>query len=248
MTARRETVSGARRLLDALGVLCIALLAPMLCKAEPTWLDNEIGTFEAPAGSELIYLCRKLTIPCGYEESAGHRIEHHRGQDLRLTRTSPRKVLEAITKRYSAYLWTVEDGVLILEPKKREGEDILATKIDRFSVTDTISVQAAALLSFHVKWVLRFSEGSGMRFDCIDLALSNVTLRQALGAIAKADGQAAWIVSYDQGLRPRQHVQIMPWRSSGGVGTFDYKRRRFLPIGSPKFIGGCKALGESGDY
>lgn len=225
----------------ALAVVVLCVLSAQAVPPEAL-LDVPMEEFSAPGGNEFARLCSSVGMPCGYEEVPGKKIEHNKGAELRLKKTTPRKVLAEITARYPSYRWSVQDGVLVLEPKQRAGKDLLARKIDHFSIQNTVSIQAAILLFLQAK-----IPGAGVpsfgdpQFACVDLNLGNVTVREALNAIAKADGQVMWQFSPKRAETTGMSLHLFPWRKSSGVRLTD-KHNKFLPIGNPKYQGGCREL------
>ncbi len=223
-------------LLVALGSL------PSSAASADAWLDAPMEEFKAPGGNELAYLCSLKSMPCGYEEVPGKKIEHNKGPELHLKKTTARKVLDEITRRYPGHRWIVQDGVVVLEPKQRTGKDLLAKKLDRISIQNTVSLQAAMLVLMQAK-----IPGVGVamvgdpQYACIDLELRNVTVREALNAVAKADGQASWSFSSERAEKGGASLHLFSRRKSGGIRLSD-KHHRFLPIGDPKYQGGCREL------
>lgn len=206
--------------------LFIATLGKLYAAEAPTdaWLDAQLDeAHEIREGFELLDLCRLLNRPCGLEET--HLREFHRGKrgvKLSLKKTTPRKVLDLIAQHHPTHRAVVREGVVILEPRKRIGEDMLARRIDHVSIRDSLSLQAA-------DDVLRqagiMGGGISMTGDpfyaCIDLELSSITVRAALNAIAKADGQVMW--SYaprgpGSSGKDGARFYLFSWGRSGRVG------------------------------
>ncbi|MBI5244831.1 MAG: hypothetical protein HY922_14270 [Elusimicrobia bacterium] len=182
-------------------------------------MDEPIDTFEAREGLELGELCRVLNRPCGKEFVIGGKEAPPQCPILRLEKTTPRGILDAITHRYPDYHWIVQNGVIVLEPQKRAGKDLLARKVGHVSIHGKSSYFAAHTVLTQAK----LSEGEGIsmyfgpayRYARIDLELHNITVREALNAIAKADGQVLWLFAPIDPEKLYARYRLISWRMSG---------------------------------
>lgn len=228
----------------AFAALFAGLLGTVSNAAAPdAWLDSPIeADNEATPGYELFDLCRSLNKPCGQEQTRSRELRQGKGPKFSLKKSSARKALDKITQRYPSHRWIQRDGVLILEPKKRAGEDVLARKLERVSIHDTLSLKAANDVLRQAKIPgIGISMTGDPRYACIDLELTNVTVREALNAIVKADGQAAWSFVPTEKGDHGPSMQVFSWRKTGGVGLA-HPTLGFIYSGEAETKRGCREL------
>lgn len=207
------------------------------------WLDASLDSgHDARGGYELFDLCRALNRPCGQEQTGAEEIAGDKHSALNLKKTTPRKILDLIVSRYPSHRWIVQDGVLVLEPKKRKGEDVLARRLEHVLIRDALSLKAALD-------VLRQAKIPGVgiamtgdpRYACIDLELSNVTVREALNTIAKADGQVVWSFVPRAVGKNGPSLSMLPWGRADRVGLY-YEKVGFVNVEDPNYRSSCRAL------
>lgn len=209
--------------------------------AADAWLDAPIEKADdARPGYELLDLCRALNKPCGQEKDR-EKGTPKKISDLGLKKSTPRKALDEVGRRYPKHKWAVKDGVLIVEPKTRTGEDYLSRKLDRVSIHDAISLKAGfdVLRQAKIPGVGLAMTGNP-RYGCVDIELSNVSVRDALNAIAKADGQVMWQFSPGAARTGKTSFHLFSWRKTG-VGLY-HKKVGFINVEDPAYKGSCREL------
>lgn len=209
-------------LLQRVPLLLIAALCTLPCRAATTAdsvLDTPLPQFRASPGSEFWTLCQLINRPCGMEEAQFNDLSG-KGitQAMSLSEMSPRKILDEIAKRYPSYKWTIQNDVIVLEPKSREGVDLLSKRVASLSIKGDSSFKAALDVLHHAG--IRFSYqmmGRVPTFGQIDLNLKDVTARDALNSIAKLDGQVLWMISPRSDSKKKGSISFMmpSWRKSG---------------------------------
>ena len=115
-----------------------------------------------------------------------------------------RQALDTIVETDPGYRWQLVDGVINLVPAEREPA-LLSTKISKFRVTDVTSALDAlsqllalpevktAMEDLHLKpGIALISHWSSPNPKPFTVTCKGVTLRQALNAIAHAQGRATW--------------------------------------------------------
>lgn len=178
-------------------------------------MDVPVREFSAPSGQELRTICRVLNRPCGYETLNNYAFGKPQGPRLHLKQNSARKILDEIVRRHPGHHLGSYDGVLVIEPIKRVGPDLLARKIDRLSIRGRTSHAAALMVLKQAK--IRAEEVSFGNdiYARIDLELNNVTVREALNAIAKADGQVMWRFTPDISRKDAGFFNLSTWHKTG---------------------------------
>jgi len=192
-------------------------------------LDTPLPQFKASPGSELWTLCQLINRPCGMEEAKfGDLSGKGVTQAMSLSEISPRKILDEIAKRYPSYRWSIQNEVIVLEPKSREGEDLLSKRIASLSIRGDSSFKAALDVLHHAG--IRFSYqmmGRVPTFGQIDLDIKDVTARDALNSIAKLDGQVLWMISPRSDSKKKGSISFMmpSWRKSGVRFSMDERKK-----------------------
>lgn len=192
-------------------------------------LDIPIAQFTARFGGEMLALCTKLNRPCGAELIPGYRMklrEPQKQAKLNRKKATANEILDAIVLRHPGHRWIMRDGILNFEPKAQKGEDLLARRVNHVSIRGKSSFHAFEIVLAQAG--LRSGaiySGPPKLFALIDLELKNVTVREALNATVKADGQAMWIFEPSEG---RSYVlDLLPWRRSGGVDEAGNPRKLY---------------------
>jgi hypothetical protein len=163
---------------------------------DETSLDKPLFQFEnwRGPGKELHVLCEEnLGWPCGLEESRENgKLKDAGTGPMRLGRTTPRRVLSRIMRRYPGHRWVIRNGVLNVEPQKSDRTNPLDKEIKELSFKRTSSIEAAMTV---LHWAdITFECKGDNPYGFVDLELRNITARDALNAIVKADGQAMWVL------------------------------------------------------
>ncbi|MBI5622547.1 MAG: hypothetical protein HY924_02080 [Elusimicrobia bacterium] len=201
-------------------ILAVFLFMALPCEAASPggFLDSSVDEFEAQ-GHEMFKLCRKLNVPCGEEFARGYQHWRHKKPALRLKNTTARNVLDEISRRNPGHRWVFQDGIVILEPTQRTYQDLLERRLARVSVHGRSSLDAALDVFRQAKLKIGFMTMGNPLYAHVDLELTDVTVREALNAIAKADGQVMWnFVPTDVG-KGRGSFYMGSWRTKG----FDLK-------------------------
>jgi hypothetical protein len=194
-----------------------ALLASSLyCWSQPNaLLDTPMPQFRAAYGAELLALCRALNKPCGYERPQSILYGKDRGPELHLNKKTPREILGEIIRRHPGHRWSSHNGVLTIEGDNSVGPDLLARKIDRVSIHGRTSFTAAHVVFAQAKIRVRQLQFGNLRYAHIDLELRNVTVREALNAIAKADGQVMWFFTAIDREHGVGDFSLVTWHKTG---------------------------------
>lgn len=181
-------------------------------------LDARLGDFKAASGRELVTLCKEtLKKPCGLEEAPGDSLQQGKGlAPLHLSSASARETLDAIAARYPGYRWASRGGVVDFEPKAL-ADDLLSKKLDKVSIHAVSSFQAARMVLDQAKIPYAYQPKPWL-YGTVDMELTGVTVRDALNAIANADGQVMWIFSHSRkgaGARVKGTLMMPSWRTEG---------------------------------
>lgn len=124
----------------------------------------------------------------------------------------------------------VRDGVINVEPIVRSKSGLLARKIGPLSFRDLSSNDAfhLALATAGIRTGGSFYSGPGPIYGAVDLELKKVTLREALNAIAQADGHVAWSLCVDEPERTINAFYVTTWGPASHA---------FRPRNAPKVLG-----------
>jgi len=179
-------------------------------------LDTPIDDFTSDVGNEFHTYCRAHNKPCGREEVRCGDFQILNAPKIHLKKTTHRKVLDQIVQLHRGYKWVQRDGVLNLEPIHRKGQDLLARKIDHLSIHGSTTLKAFLLVfkAAGIRVGMSYS-GPPMAFAPIDTEFNNVTVRDALNAIAKADGQVVWFFCADKPEESAGSFSLSSWRTAG---------------------------------
>jgi hypothetical protein len=195
---------------------------PQICNAaaQDSFLDTPIDNVTSFFGDEFSVLCKAQNRPCGVEERHCNEIRTETSATLtHMRKTTFRKALDQAVQSHNGYRWTVRDSVVNFEPVKRVGTDLLSRKLDKVSIHGVESSAAFRLvmkqagISVNMAGTV-YSGGGPPLFVPIDLELKDVTVREALNAIAKADGQVLWWYCSDKPEQTAADLGVMGWRYS----------------------------------
>lgn len=189
-------------------------------------LDQPLSNFRTFSGME-IEVCGKIGVPCGWEVADKDEFIVSTASVLKITGGTVREALDKIVERYPRYVWRLDDGVINFLPKPgesitRDGKPILDViiidlKLDgvRANMAVKQACEAAGLPCGAVG-----SAGGRKRHPKISLHLKNVTLRQALNAIVKKDGDAAWRFEFN---KYGNNYVVLTWDWGRGKGPSLFK-------------------------
>lgn len=181
-------------------------------------LDAPIEDISAFAGGEVVALCRAQNRPCGIEEDPSS-LAHAPDSvtKIRMRKTTLRKALDQSAKLHPGKRWVVRNGVVNFEPQHRRGADLLSRKLDSVSILG-MRTDAAFYLMLKQAGITTsgsFYSGTGPVYAVIDVDMKSVTVRDALNAIAKADGKVVWHFVADKPEESRASFSISTWRGAG---------------------------------
>jgi len=163
--------------------------------SDASWLDTPTLQYhENPMARGLTYFCTRFARkPCGEERLYSDDVVPSTGVFLALENTTPRKILDALVAQLPDSQWEIRSGVINIEPRNR-GEDLLGRNLSSVSAHNVSSFRAALDLFDDAGINISYTElGRPRHFGTIDIELQNVTVREALNAIAKADDGLMWI-------------------------------------------------------
>lgn len=215
------------------GLLLLSAICHSYCWAansQESFLDSPIDEFNLPSENEFVDLCTKLRKPCGIEVSDSKDLKAARKESpKKLIKTTPREILELHVRRLPRQHWLLTGGVINLAPKMRVGEDVLARTLDAISIHGTSSEKAAMTVMHQAGIQCAYEPSGRSRYGVVDIELKNTTVRDALNAIAKADGQVIWYFNRNETSgNNRAKLLMLTWRESG-LGSTDRRKVKVLP-------------------
>jgi hypothetical protein len=108
--------------------------------------------------------------------------------------------------------------VINVEPQTREGEDLLGRRVPRVSVRGVSTIRAALDVFDDAGIPVSYQElGPRQRFGSIDLDLTDVTVREALNAIVKVDGDLVWLFAHSKRADSKGTFILFSVKKSGGT-------------------------------
>lgn len=203
-----------RSLLGLSGLLLLS--RPQIALAADNVLESKLETLEVKPGVAILWrLCPAINRPCGQETIFDKPFADR--TPLKARKVSPKKILNDAVQRHAIYKWSVRDGVINVEPKERGGEDYLSRKLDKVSIKGASSLKAALDVLSQAEVPFSFQGPSRQeRYATLNLELANVTVREALNAIVKMDGELMWS-STSSPERKWITFQMASWRKSGAL-------------------------------
>lgn len=185
-------------------------------------LDAKLDEFEIKDEDDFVALCKKLNKGCGMEvppDGAASKRESRR-----LKRVSPREILDQYISKNPNYKWTEQNGTMNLQPRERKGDDVLSRKLQAVSIHGASGFKACLDVLNQAEISTGYEiMGRPPRFSPIELELKNVTVRDALNAIAAADGQFIWMFRWSNEKRQGM-LNIISWRRSGIGFTLEERK------------------------
>jgi len=142
-------------------------------------------------------LCKEvLNRPCSFEATDAEDVWNSTDvPKIHLTKTTPAKVLDEILKPYPDYRWVIRNDVVNVEPIRPHKKDVLSRKLDhvRFDGKSSFEASLDTLKQAKIRWAWQSVNGTQHgTFARISLELKNVSVREALNAIVREDGQIMW--------------------------------------------------------
>lgn len=185
-------------------------------------LDSPIKSeFTSVRGDDIDDFCRIQNIPCGVEEIRCNDIQpayEPKNQILvHFMKSTLREALNHILSQHPQYEWTKRNGVINLEPRKRVYPDFLSIRLPKLSIHGATTNKAMDIV-FKQAGIETTMMGPGHPriFVEINLDAVNITVRDALNAIAKMDGQVMWDFSPISNSMPEGCFYLSSWRTAGG--------------------------------
>jgi hypothetical protein len=162
-------------------------------------LQREISSVHDSPVRAVDQVCQTLSIPCGIENFDGGFVSFFGDKQIDVNGYTGEAVLDQVVRLKPSCQWSFSDGVLNIVPTKIPPDDPLEHKIANFSVIQTDSCRAMGI-SLRQAGITPGGGGGGSMSrpicDAITVNLTNVTVREALNRIAKADGKISWIFSW----------------------------------------------------
>ena len=193
-------------------------------------LDNPVQDFESEPKSAF-GPCGNLRIPCGFYVADGDTlVGKPKRSKVVVQHGKVRDALDGLVKNNPDYEYREDGGVINIFPKKEKkhlekGTDPLERVIDKVDIS-SVSSQDAAQMILQASGLPvggRIQAGGRWHYATVTLKLSNVTLREALNQLVRADGMAVWVLEYNREHK-RYSVDIFPWRK--GPSLFGAKGKK----------------------
>ena len=185
-------------------------------KPQDSFLDARISTGTGLGGhfdSSFLRICRLADRPCGLELRTCKGSRSISAPLIDVGGTTLRQALDRAVHPSSGYQWKVRDGVINVEPIVRSESGLMSRKVGPLSLHDLSSNDAfnLVLATAGIRTGGSFYSGPGPVYGAVDLELNKVTVREALNAIAKADGHVAWSLCVDRPERTINAFYVTTW-------------------------------------
>ena len=158
-------------------------------------LDTPIPIHTSTPGESPTDIPLLFGIPCGVEELGADPIDKIKVSQLGISSATARELLDLSSRANPRYEWHFSDGMVHIGPRHlpRGLVNPLDRTVPSFKADNELSFRASVRLlrqagiKFGTGWV-----GGNPRYSKVSVDLSAVSVREALNAIAKADGRVAW--------------------------------------------------------
>lgn len=198
----------------------LALVASLTlaCKRSPPppHLRNPLGLrvpfYYSYSSLEFVSLCKLAKVPCGIELTRSREPgEIKVVQNLGMPNVLVKSVLEKLVQGpWKGYAWAVNDGVLDIGPLDFLSHRKQSPLDKRLSYVDLTDVKAAIAIEELCERAGVASRSKNFEMLAsytgnVSLHLRNVTVREALDAVVRAEGGCLWLIEPLQGA-PRVTV------------------------------------------
>lgn len=194
----------------AVAILMVALVGPaqQASCADRDMLVVRVHGFASYPSSAFLSLCSQVCMPCGFEEMKQEPSRPVRPADMRhlprvrIENGTVGEILDnLVSGPMKGYAWRVTDGVIEMLPRDvmdRKKTSVLEKRIPAVDV-EKVAVDAAAEQICEAAGVAQrplFGDNQGAvpTYGTASLHLKNVTVREALNALVRNDGQSMWVV------------------------------------------------------
>lgn len=195
--------------LGAVGLFLGAHIAHASVPSAPMSIDlkRPVRYFSLTSDYDDIYrACRAFKIPCGIVKLPGDTPAEPHKQIVELRDTDMERVFEAILRDRPDERWSVEQGVVVVRPKKGGDSACLARRIRRFRAKKATirslerSIARETTFKTRAGGVVRGMSISDSEHEkesekrTVDLDVEDVTVESLLDAAVRQHGSAMWSV------------------------------------------------------
>lgn len=194
--------------------------------AESDLLDRPLSSLWAVRGQEIMELCRQLSVPCGIEEVDENKFDEGVKEEIALSSTTPREVLDQFVARNPSYSWQYVDGLISVRYKAGVPEaSPLEKKIKHLAIKDRLSVHALKDVLDRAGIKAGLSMSGDPRYGLVTADFKDTSVRDALDQIARIDGKVAW--HFTSSLSGKRHrYALMSWHTDDGIPLFNWRQRK----------------------
>lgn len=186
----------------------------------PSILTVKISRYVPRVSEEFLDLCMLARTPCGIEITRNsHYGDRPFHRELLMEETTVLSILEKLAQGpWKGYSWSENEGVLDIGPKVYLSHTKKSPLEQRLPTIDfsNVSTRRAIYEVCERSGVASYSRSLGLSSvatENISLHLKSVTVREALDALIRADGNSAWVIEplegapmvsvYSYGPRPQ---------------------------------------------
>jgi hypothetical protein len=181
-------------------VTVLALVLAMPAQTVDTnLLSKKIEPATALPGQEFFQVCRYAGIPCGFESRRDEATEQQ--ENTRLKKGTVREILDSIVQNtWKGYAWRLSDGVIEVMPKAvlAGAPSVLNKRLPEVNIERMFIKEAATKICGEARVAVLGGGDIGGAYRKktgeVSLHAKNITVRDALNALVRQDGQSIWMV------------------------------------------------------
>jgi hypothetical protein len=215
----------SKKIKESSALILSILLIPVICfcAQDETVLDRPLQRVTGSTGQDVINACIRLSIPCGLEEIADDNLSKSSSSETAASSQTARGLFDKIVSAHPSYSWDFTNGVIHVRHKTIGAvpfENPLDRRIPKLVIKNRLSLNAMqdVLKAAGIRAGLGLA-GKPPRYAFVSLTLENVTVREALDRIAKADGKVAWHFTYSRDGK-QNHYGLIDWHITDGTPLF----------------------------
>lgn len=228
MKINLETLMNPKTLMRAVLISAAILSARpidgLAAESKQSILDQPLKNFKSSEGRQIFSLCQAISVPCGVEESKEESLTDS-GDVVDAAATTPRQILDSIQKKHKSYAWDFSNGMIHLRYTGKGSP--LDQKIPKLAIKDTLSFRAVGEVLKSADIKAGTSLVGDPRYGVVSVRGQDISVREALDRIAKADGKVVWHFRFSTADKGND-FGLFTWHANDGESLLNWRpRKRF---------------------